>query len=48
MREKPDENWKDVSNIVEINLRKDRYKIAFRTINLVDVSGTEHQIIIER
>ena len=48
MREKPDENWKDVSNIVEIDLRKDRYKIAFRTINLVDVSGTEHQIIIER
>jgi len=48
MREKPDEDWKDVSNIVEIDLRKERYEIAFRTINLADVAGTEHQIIIER
>ncbi len=46
--EQPDENWKDISNAVEIESKEDRNEIIFRTINLAGVTGPEHKIIIKR
>jgi hypothetical protein len=48
MKEIPGEDWKDISNSVEIELKKDRNEIVFRTINLAGVLGPEHKVIIER
>jgi hypothetical protein len=48
MKELPDGDWKDVSNAVEIKLKKDKNEIVFRTENIADVSGPEHRVIIER
>jgi len=47
MKEMPDGNWKDVSNAVEVALKKDKNEIVFRTVNLAGVTGPEHKIIIE-
>ena len=40
--------WRDISNSVEIELKKDRNEMIFRTMNLAGVTGPEHKIIIER
>ena len=54
MKEMPDGNhpidigWKDISNVVEIGLKKGNNEIVFRTVNLAGLTGTEHKIIIER
>ncbi len=48
MKEMPDGDWQDVSNAVEIALKKDKNEMVFRTINLADVTGPEHKVIIER
>jgi len=48
MKEIPDGDWKDVSNVVEIELKKDKNEMVFRTANLADVTGPEHKVIIER
>ena len=46
MREVPDMTWKDISNIVKVELNKKKYELAFRAVNLADVSGPEHLVII--
>lgn len=46
MKELPDGNWKDVPGGVETNLKKDKNEIVFRAINLEDVAGPEHKVII--
>ena len=48
MKEMPDGNWKDVSNAVEIELKKDTNEIVFHVVNLAGVTGPEHKVIIER
>lgn len=48
MKELPDGDWKDVSKAVKIKLKNDKNEIVFRTINLADVGGIEHKVIIER
>ena len=48
MKEMPDGDWKDVSNALEMELKKDKNEIVFREITLAGVTGTEHKIIIER
>jgi hypothetical protein len=48
MKEQPRADWKDVSNALEIKLKKDRTEILFRTVNLAGVTGPKHKIIIER
>ena len=47
MKEMPDGDWKDVSNVLDIDLKKDKDEFVFRTINLEEVTGPEHKIIIE-
>jgi hypothetical protein len=48
MKEMPGGDWKDVSNAVEIELKKDRNEIVFRVVNLAGAIGPEHKIIVER
>jgi hypothetical protein len=48
MKEIPDGDWKDVSNTIEIELKKDKNEMHFRTINLAGITGIEHKVIIER
>jgi hypothetical protein len=48
VKESPDGNWKDVSNRVELLLEKNRNELVFHTVNLADVTGPEHKIVIER
>ena len=48
MKEMPDNDWKDVSNVVEIELKKEKDEMIFRTMNLAGVTGPEHKIIIVR
>ena len=48
MKELPEGDWKDVSNSLEIELKKDKNEMIFRTLNLAGVTGPEHKIIIER
>lgn len=48
MKELRDGSWKDVPNVVEIELKKDKNEMVFRTVNLADVTGPEYKVIIER
>ena len=40
--------WKDVPNIVAVELKKETNEIGFRVMNLAGVTGPVHTIIIER
>jgi len=46
MKELPDSDWKDISNSIEMELKKERNEIHFRAVNLAGVKGPEHKIII--
>ncbi|HEY6974841.1 MAG TPA: transglutaminase domain-containing protein [Chitinophagaceae bacterium] len=48
MKETSGGDWKDVSNVVETSLNKDKNEIIFHTINQAGVSGPEHRIVIEK
>ena len=48
MRELPGESWRDVANVVEVNLKNKRNGFVFCTVNLAGVAGSEHKVIIER
>jgi len=48
MKEMPDGSWKDISTIVETELKKDKNEMIFRTVNLAGVTGPEHRVIVER
>lgn len=48
MKETPDGDWKDVSNPVEIALNGDDNEIVFRAVNLGNVAGPEHKVVIRR
>ena len=41
-------SWKDISNVWETELQKDKNEMIFRTVNIAGVTGPEHKIIIER
>ena len=38
--------WKDVSDSLEIPLKKDKNEFVFRTVNMQGVAGAEHKIVI--
>lgn len=53
MKEQPDggqiaTGWKEVSDTLEISLKKNKNEMVFRTVNREGVAGAEHKIIIER
>ena len=47
MRGLPDKTWKDVSDHVDVGLKNGRNEFEFRTVNLANVSGPLHKVIIE-
>ncbi|MBS1608680.1 MAG: transglutaminase domain-containing protein [Bacteroidetes bacterium] len=48
MKEMPDTDWKDVTNIVELSLKNNKNEFVFHTVNLAGVTGPEHKVIIEK
>ncbi len=46
MKNKPNGNWSRVEPKFEMELKESGYEFAFRTVNLAEVSGPEHRIII--
>ena len=48
LREAQGENWKDVPRVTELPLVKDKYEIVVQAVNLEDVTGPEHRIVIAR
>lgn len=48
MKDAPDGNWKDISDSLEVSLKKAKNEMIFRTVNLEGITGPEHKIIIEQ
>jgi len=48
IKELPGQQWKDVTAIVEIDLKKDKNEFIIRSMNLAGVAGAEHKIIIQK
>lgn len=48
MKEMPAGEWEQVEESFGMDLKKKRYELHFRTMNLAGVSGPEHKIIINR
>lgn len=48
MKELPEGDWKDVPASVQIELKNAKKDMVFRTVNLANVAGAEHEVIIER
>ena len=46
MKEPPGSDWKNISDSINVELKKDRNEILFRAVNLAGVTGPEHKIII--
>ncbi|HBH83444.1 MAG: hypothetical protein A2X05_15265 [Bacteroidetes bacterium GWE2_41_25] len=47
MKELPSGEWKPVTEKFDMELKKKEYELVFRTVNLADINGPEHRIIIE-
>lgn len=47
MKESPSGEWKTVENKLNLELREKEYDLTFRTINLANVTGPEHKILIK-
>ena len=43
----PDSNWQKVEDEFTLELTDSSYEIAFRAVNIVNVSGPEHHVKIE-
>ena len=48
MRESPEAAWINVDSSLAFKLKKDNAQVAFRTMNLADVSGPEYHLTISR
>lgn len=46
VKEKPSEEWVKLEKSMRIQLKKKRYELFFRTVNLLGVTGPEHQVVI--
>ncbi len=47
MKSMPSGEWTKVDTALDIDLKDARYELAFRTVNIADVTGPEHKIVIE-
>lgn len=47
MKETPSGEWQEVSEEIELNLKNKVHEYFFRTVNLADVYGSEHRIVIK-
>ena len=48
IKESPVGEWMDISNPVMMTLKKDKNELAFRSLNLTGIPGTEYKVIIGR
>ena len=48
MKELPGGEWKDVPDKVEVKLKEDSHEFLFQSINLENVAGPEHKVLIKR
>jgi hypothetical protein len=46
MMESNEEKWQPVKDQVEISLKSEKHEIIFRAVNLADVPGPEHKVLI--
>jgi len=47
MKELPSETWKKVDKQIDIKLKKKKYELVFRIMNLAGVTGPEHRVVID-
>jgi hypothetical protein len=47
MKESPSGDWKNIDRKLDMKLRKRGYEFAFRTVNLANVAGPVHKIILK-
>jgi hypothetical protein len=47
VRESSEGDWKKTDEIFNIDLNKKKYELDFRIVNLVNVTGPEHKVIID-
>ncbi len=47
MKEGADGKWARTDSVLDMTLKGKKYELAFRAVNLADVSGPEHRIIID-
>jgi hypothetical protein len=48
MKEWDSGDWKQVDESFSIDLKRRRYELILRTMNLAGVTGPEHKIVISR
>jgi hypothetical protein len=48
MKLSPDNEWREVSESINVELKDDRNELSFRTINLAGVSGTPSRVVVAR
>lgn len=48
MKVLPGGDWRAISNTVSLKLKNNRNEFVFRTVNLADVAGPEHRVVIAR
>jgi len=48
VKELPDGEWKNVSDNLEMELKKDTNEVLFRAVNMANVIGPEHKVIIAK
>ena len=46
MKELPLGEWQAVADTLKLKLKKNKYELIFRTVNLANVTGPEHKIIL--
>ncbi len=48
MKVLPEADWHTVADTMNLKMDKNKYELVFRTVNLANVTGPEHKIIIDR
>jgi hypothetical protein len=47
MKDSAEGEWKKVDKKINIDLKANKYDLAFRTVNLAGVAGPVHKIVID-
>ncbi|HEX5027088.1 MAG TPA: transglutaminase domain-containing protein [Agriterribacter sp.] len=48
VKELPDGEWKNISDNLEMELKRDMNEVLFRAVNMANVTGPEHKVIIAK
>ena len=47
MKNSPSGEWQKVDNKFDLDLKEKSYELSFRAVNLANVSGPEHRVLID-